>query len=115
MLLNYLHSGAGTSVHENGVVWHEHGGAHCGSHTPVIGDWGGTGNVWVLGTVTSPKTYRSKTMSNLTFSVNEVYKHTHGLGGQGQEVAGGHGQGWLFKSNSAILYPTNSAYGLSFK
>ena len=49
----------------------------------------------MLGTVTSPKTYKSKTMSNLTFSVNEVYKHTHGVGGQvqGVGVGVGHGQG----------------------
>ena len=47
----------------------------------------------MLGTVISPKTYKSKTMSNLTFSVNELNKHTHWLVGQGQGGVGGHAQG----------------------
>ena len=43
---------------------------------------GGTGNV-VHALHAIPKTYKSKTISNLTFSVNEEYKHGV-TGGQGQ-------------------------------
>lgn len=80
--MNY-HKSVTAAVHGAGADVHAHGGTHSGSHTPVIGGCGGTGIVaYALNAI--PKTYKSKTISNLTFSVNEEYKHTHGLGGQGQ-------------------------------